>query len=123
MSIAYVSNIGKFSEQFGKQVVGHCYPLERWCINRKSLFCSSCCIFHNHFRARTPSLKLLTLYHAPGCCPRKMMPLHLGELNYTSRCVPRFDVNLNPDGSGGGNLSITAAGEEEQHIGLEWKYR
>lgn len=52
-----------------------------------------------------------------------MMPLHLGELNSTSKCVPRFGVNLNPGGSDGGNLSITVAGEEEQHIGLEGKYR
>lgn len=52
-----------------------------------------------------------------------MIPLHLGELNSTSGCVPRFNMNLNPDESGGGSLSITVAGEEEQHIGLEGKYR
>lgn len=82
------------------------------------LVCGSYETVHHHFRARTPSPTLSTISRPPGGGPRETMPVHLGEVNSIPRCVPRFAVNLSPDGpdSEGKHLNITIAGEERQHI-------
>ena len=49
----------------------------------------------------------------------KCMPIHLGEQNSISRCVPKFGVDLNSDGwDREKNLNMTVAEKEGQHIGL-----